>query len=154
MKPFLTWHDKARIEGLPAKLAWLKKYTADKRKVVIVARYISQIDYLAKELAKEREVHVLTGAVKNQEEVIAAARESFENYFLIQSSMGAGFQLPEFSYMIFVSLSFSVRDFIQMRGRILRIDALKSNWIVHLLGGKLDEAVFQRVIKDGLDFTL
>ena len=154
MKPLLTFHDKSRIEGLPAKLAWLKKYAADKRKIVVVARYISQIDYLAKVLSKERQVFVLTGSTKDQEQVIRDARDSFECYFICQAGLGSGFELPEFDFMVFASLSFSVRDLVQMKGRVNRINRLKSNWYTYLIGGPLDEKVYQRVCVDLQDFTI
>src|SRR3990167_9142247 len=149
----LTFHEKSRIEGLPAKLAWLKAYARDKRKIVVVARYLSQITYLAKELAKEREVHIVTGATKDQEGEIKAARESFENYLLVQADLGAGWEAPEFQFVIFASLSFSVRSLTQMRGRFLRVNKLQSVWTTYLLGGKLDESVYIRTVKEGLDFT-
>jgi superfamily II DNA or RNA helicase len=105
-------------------------------------------------LSKEREVFVVTGGTKDQEATIKAARESFECYLLIQADLGAGFELPEFSYMIFASLSFSVRSLTQMKGRVLRINALKSNWYTYLIGGKCDESVYKRVVVDGQDYVI
>ncbi len=152
--PILSWHDKARAESGDKKLAFIKDYARDKRKVVIVSRYLSTIKDYADKLSKEREVFVLTGDTKDQEETIKDARESFECYMLIQADLGAGFELPEFSHMVFVSLSFSVRSLTQMKGRILRINALKSNWYTYLIGGKCDESVYNRVVKEGLDFVI
>ncbi len=149
-----TWHQKAREEGFTEKLRFIQKYASDKRKLVIVARYLSQIDELAEVLSKEREVHVLTGGTPDQEATIADARTSLENYFIIQAGMGAGFELPEFDFMVFVSLSFAVRDLVQMKGRILRINALKSNWYTYLVGGKCDESVYKRVVIEGQDFVI
>ena len=152
--PELSWHDRARIESADKKLTWIKEYSKDKRKVVIVCRYLSQITYLASELSKDREVHVLTGSTKDQEQTIADARASFENFMIVQAGLGSGFELPEFSHMIFASLSFAVRDLTQMKGRILRINALKSNFYVFLLGGKCDESVYKRVVLEGQDFVI
>ena len=152
--PEKTWHQRAREEGIAEKLNFIRKYAADKRKIVIVARYLSQIDYLAKELVKEREVFVLTGSTKDQEQIISDARESFECYFICQAGLGSGFELPEFDFMVFVSLSFSVRDLVQMKGRVNRINRLKSNWYTYLIGGPLDEKVYQRVCVDLQDFVI
>lgn len=159
------WHAYARAENGKEKLDWIKNYLQGKSKVVVVCRYKEQIAMYAKELAKETEVFVLTGDVKDQGEVIEQAKKSFECVFLIQASIGAGFQLAEnpnkckengyynFSHMIFASMSFSHRDYVQMKGRILRGDALQENWYVHVLGGKKDEAVYKVVMK-GEDFNI
>ena len=149
-----SWHDFARAESGPEKLAWIREYSKGKRKVIIVSRYLDTIERYSKELAKDREMFVLTGATRNQEEVIAESRNSFECYLLIQADLAAGYELPEFSHMIFASLSFSVRSLTQMKGRVLRINALKSNYYTYLLGGPNDKKVYKRVVEEGLDFTL
>lgn len=149
-----SWHDEARAESGDNKIAWIQEYARDKRKVIIVSRYLSTIEAYAKVLAKEREVFVLTGSTKNQEATIKAARESFECYLICQSSLSSGFELPEFDFMVFVSLSFSVRDLVQMKGRINRINRLKSNYYTYLMGGTLDEKVYQRVVVDLQDFSI
>jgi superfamily II DNA or RNA helicase len=149
-----TWHDFARAESGAKKLAWIRNYVKDKRKVVIVSRYLSTIEAYAKELSKDRQTFVLTGSTPDQEGTIKEARESFENFFIVQAGLGSGFELPEFSHMIFVSLSFAVRDLVQMKGRVLRINALKSNWYTYLIGGRCDESVYKRVVVEGQDFKI
>jgi superfamily II DNA or RNA helicase len=150
----LPWHDKARAESGTTKLNWIKEYAKDKRKVVIVSRYLDTIMKWGPLLSKERETFVVTGGTKDQEAVIMAARDSFECYLLVQSSLGSGFELPEFDFMIFASLSFSVRDLTQMKGRILRLNRLKSNWYTYLIGGKCDESVYRRTVIEGQDFVI
>lgn len=147
------WHEEARAENGKEKLDWIKDYIRGKSKVIIVCRYKKQIADYAKELEKIREVFILTGEVNNQDEVIENAKQSFECVFLIQASMGAGFELPEFSYVIFASLSFSHRDYVQMKGRVLRINRLKSNWYTYLIGGVKDKAVYDRIML-AEDFTI
>ncbi len=150
----LSWHDIARAESGSAKLKWIQEYSKDKRKVVIVSRYLDTLFKWTPLLSKEREVFVLTGATKNQEEVIRNARDSFENYLLIQADLAAGYELPEYDFMIFASLSFSVRSLTQMKGRMLRINALKSNYYTYLLGGPCDKRVYQHVVVEGQDFKI
>lgn len=149
-----SWHDAARRESGPLKLAWIRNYCKGKRKVIIVSRYLDTIERYSKELAKDREVFVLTGSTKDQEETIKDARESFECYLLAQADLAAGWEAPEFSHVVFVSLSFSVRSLVQMRGRVNRINFLKSNYYTYLLGGPNDKKVYNRVVEDGLDFVL
>lgn len=155
--PVSEWHEYARAEsyGIKAhpKIEWIKDYIRGKSKVIIVCRYKAQIAEYAKELSKEREVFTLTGETRNQDEVIQNAKESFECVFLIQASIGAGFELPEFSYMIFASMSFSHRDYIQMKGRILRINHLKQNWYTYLIGGNKDNSVYKKIMA-GEDYTI
>jgi superfamily II DNA or RNA helicase len=147
------WHERARAENGPSKLAWIKEYIRGKSKVVIVCRYKIQIAEYAKELARDREVYVLTGDTKDADALIQAARESFEGVLIVQADLGAGFELPEYSHMIFASCSFSHRSFVQMKGRILRINAMHENWYTVLLGGKCDESVWER-LEQGKDFEL
>lgn len=153
------WHEYARAENGKEKLDWIKEYIRGRSKVVIVCRYKSQIEMYAKELSKITEVFVLTGETKKPDEEIEQAKEAFECVFLVQASIGAGFQLAEdktkpgnekyynFSHMIFASLSFSHRDYIQMKGRILRGDSLQENWYTHLIGGAKDRSVYDRIMK-------
>lgn len=148
------WHQAARAESGDKKLSWIRSYAKDKRKVIIVSRYLETIERYAEALDSTREVFVLTGSTKDQEKTIQAARDSFECFLIIQADLAAGYELPEFSHMVFVSLSFSVRSLTQMKGRVLRINALKSNWYTYLLGGPKDAKVYNRVVVEGQDFVL
>jgi superfamily II DNA or RNA helicase len=103
----------------------IKEIARGYRKVVVVAHFREQIDQLEKELSREREVFVLDGRTKHPERVIADAEASSECYFIIQSSVGAGFELPSFAVMVFVSQGYSVRNYVQMKARIKRINSLK-----------------------------
>jgi len=159
------WHAYARAEQGKPKLDWIIDYIKDKSKVVIVCRYKSQIEEYAQELQKHREVFVLTGETKDQDATIREAKESYECVLLIQASIGAGFQLAEdrtkpgnekyynFAHMIFASMSFAHRDWVQMTGRILRADSLQENWYTYLLGGKKDKDVYKRVMS-GEDYKI
>ena len=133
------------------KLEALKELVTGYRKAIVVCYYTSQIEEYAKELSKERQVYVLQGATKDQDAVISAAREADDCVFLLQASMGAGFDATEFSVMIFASQSFKFVDDVQARGRILRMHDLHENEYIYLLGGKCDEAVY-KTIQAGHDF--
>lgn len=122
------------------------------RKVVIVAHYRQQIDELYKKLSSERETFVLDGRTGNVESVIADAENSNEAYFIIQASVGAGFEVPSFSCMIFASQSYSVRNYTQMIARIRRINALKPVIYYNLIGGRCDQMIYSS-IKEGKDFV-
>lgn len=122
------------------------------RKVVVVAHYRKQIDELYKKLSKERETFILDGRTTDVARVIADAEASREAYFIIQASVGAGFEIPSFSCMVFASQGYSVRNYVQMKARIRRINALKPVIYYHLLGGKCDNIIY-RSIEAGKDFV-
>lgn len=135
-----------------SKPAIIKSVGRNYRKVVVVCHYRTQIESLAKTLSSERETFVLDGRTTNVEKVIADAEASDECYFIIQSSIGAGFEIPSFSCMIFASQSYSVRNYTQMRARIRRINALKPVIYYHLVGGRCDTMI-KNSIDEGKDFV-
>jgi superfamily II DNA or RNA helicase len=147
MAQFVADH---RLEQL-SKGAAIKEISKGYRKVVVVAHYTESIDQLHKELSKERQCFVLDGRTKYPEKVIADAEADGECYFIIQASVGAGFELPSFAVMIFASMGYSVRNEVQMRGRIKRINALKPLKYFYLIGGDRDQAIYNN-IKAGKDF--
>jgi len=121
------------------------------RKVVVVAKYREQIDELEKKLSKDRQTFVLDGRTRNVERVIADAEASSECYLVVQAQVAAGFELPSFAVMVFASMSYGARDYVQMKGRIKRINALKPLKYYYLLSGRCDTMVYNAV-KKGLDF--
>lgn len=151
MEPAKEWHTRHRRENGPEKLAKLKELVGGYRKVIVVCYYTEQIATYSKELGRDRQVFVLQGATKNQDEVIQSAQESDDCIFFVQASMGAGFDADKFSVMIFASQSFKFTDEIQTRGRILRRHNLHENTYIYLLGGECDQGVFD-VIQKGHDF--
>ena len=122
------------------------------RKVVVVAHYREQIDDLSKQLSKERSVVVLDGRTRHPEQVIAEAEALGECYFIIQASVGAGFELPSFAVMIFASQGYSVRNYVQMIGRIKRINSLKPTKYFCMIAGRCDKMIYDN-IKKGKDFV-
>jgi hypothetical protein len=148
MAQFVADH---RLEQL-SKGKEIKNISKGYRKVVVVAHYREHIDALQKELSREREVFVLDGRTRDAQAVVASAEASPECYFIIQASVGAGFELPSFAVMIFASMSYSVRNFVQLCGRIKRINALKPVHYYYLLGGRCDKMIYAN-IKKGKDFV-
>jgi superfamily II DNA or RNA helicase len=136
----------------PAKDKKITEISRGYRKVVIVAYRRDEIDRLYKKLSKERETFVLDGRTGDVEQVISAAEASDECYIIIQSGIGAGFELHTFSCMIFQSKSYPVRDHIQMKGRIRRVESLKPVIYYHLLGGRCDTMI-HKSIETGKDFV-
>ena len=152
-EPVAEWHARHRMEQGAEKIKVVKDLVNGYRKVILVCHYRSQIDEYAKILSKDRLVFVLNGDVKDQDAVIEEAKASDDCIFIIQAQMGAGFDAGEFSVVIFASMSFRYVDYVQMKGRVKRINNLHENTFIHLLAGKNDKAVYN-TIKSNQDFDV
>lgn len=144
-EPITEWHTRHRLEQGEPKWEVLKNLIDGYRKVIIVAHYRSQIDDYVAKIGDDRLVYVLNGSTKDQDKVIQDAKEADDCVFIIQASMGAGFDAGEFSVVIFASMSFRYVDHVQMKGRVKRINNLHENTFIYLLAGKNDRAVYATI---------
>ncbi len=151
MEPSKEWHARHRAEQGRKKFDKIMEIMDGYRKAIVVCNYTEQIDRYVEWIGAERQVFVLDGRTKDQDATIEAAKKSDDCIFIVQASMGAGFDASEFSVVIFASMSFRFVDMIQMRGRVLRVNNLHENLFIFLLAGKNDAAVYNQV-KKGLDF--
>ncbi len=146
-KPFFDehrWEQQNKVKDI---VAIGKEY----RKILVVAYYREQIADLEEQLKKDREVFAIHGGVADQETVIKQATESDECFFIVQASIGAGFDADSFSCVVFASMSYAVRDFVQMNFRVRRIHNLHPVMRYYLIAGRCDKAVLENVEK-GKDF--
>jgi ribosomal protein L30E len=150
MKIFVETH---KVETGKEKVKHIKEIAMGHRKVVIVAKYKDTIEFLRKELEKERPTYVITGEVKDTNAVLNQARSEFETYIIIQSQISAGFELSEFTAMIFAQEGYKYSDFVQMKGRIRRINNLHEVWYYYLIGGEKDRLV-RKTLAKGEDLDL
>lgn len=151
LEPSAEWHLRHRLENGQEKFEALCKITDQYRKVIVVCYYTDQIEQYSKAIGEDRQVFVLNGKTKNQDEVIANAQASDDCVFFVQASMGAGFDADRFSVIVFASMSFKYIDYAQMKYRVKRIHNLHENTFIHLLGGKCDMAVYN-TINEGKNF--
>lgn len=121
------------------------------RKVLVVAYYIEQVEALKKELSKDRLTFMVHGSVKNQEQILREANECDECFLIIQASLGAGFDADTFSCVVFASMSYKARDWVQMKFRVRRIHNLHPVKYIYLLSGRCDNAVYKTIML-GKDF--
>jgi len=127
------------------KIDVLKDLALEFPKLVIFARYTEQIEKIKASLP-EYNVITLQGNTKNRGEVIENADKAPSCIIIIQSQISAGFQLPTFPVMVFASMDYSIVNYTQGIGRILRADALKKNLYIHLVTkGGVDEAVYKSI---------
>jgi len=116
------------------------------RKLIIACQYTAQIDKLAKELIKEKPVFILDGRTKNHDEVKRMAQEAPDCYFLVQSSMGLGFDGYMFPALVFASMSHKSVDHTQMKGRLRSLEDLHPSIIFYLIGGIWDKRIYDSII--------
>lgn len=149
--PVENFYDKHRLEQ-SEKEKEILKIAKEYQKVLVVAYYIEQVEELYKKLSKERETFMVHGGIKNQEDILQKANESTDECFLvIQASLGAAFDADTFSAVIFASMSYKARDWVQMKFRVRRIHNLHPVSYYYLIGGKCDTAV-KKTIDLGKDF--
>lgn len=120
-------------------------------KIAIVCRYNLQIDSLhalIKSKLKGKPVYMIRGDVKDRDAVVNAVEKEKEAVVLIQASCSEGYEMPSVGVIVFASLSNSYKDYYQMQGRFLRINALKKNVFIHLItADSIDEAVFASIMR-------
>lgn len=139
--PNIEYHwTQEHIHEQSKKVEYIK--TLGYRKLIIVCHYRDQIDDFAKKLKSEREVFVLDWRTKNPDEVKKQAQESDECYFIVQASMGIGFNGYMFGALIFASMSHSALDHTQMLGRLINVDDPKPMIYYYLIGGRWDKRIY------------
>jgi len=123
----------------------IEQYLQEFKKVIVFAKYTAQIKYYEEYFKDKYNTLVLTGATKNRDILFESAREAKECIFIVQSSISAGWELPDFPCMLFASESFSYVDREQGEGRILRANHLKKNLYVTLICGQTDKKVRENI---------
>jgi superfamily II DNA or RNA helicase len=128
----------------------------ENKKIIVVCRYNLQIDFLDNYLKSiGKPIFIIRGEVKDRDAVVQEAEKSAEAIVLIQSSCSVGYELPSFSIMVFASLDFSYTHFVQICGRILRINRLHKNVYISLITGETGQAVADAIAhKKDFDINL
>lgn len=124
-------------------------------KMLVFAKYTLQVEAIRDALVAEgKKVLLLTGATKDRGAVITEANTSEEVVVVAQAQVSAGYELTDFPVCVFASMSGSLTDFIQGKGRVLRANALGKKLYVHLVTkGGVDEARY-KAMEDKKDFDL
>lgn len=123
----------------------------ENKKVAIVCRYNNQIDklFLMLQTKLQKSIYMITGQIKNRDEITLQAEKADNCIILIQADCNAGYQLPSFELCIFASMSYSYVAHEQLCGRFLRMDRPSRTTFMYLLteGDSLDNAVYECVMK-------
>ena len=122
------------------------------KKIIVVCYYTEQIDHLAKILSEYKQVFILDGRTKNQENTIKEAQNAPECYFIVQSSCGEGWDGWMFGAMVFASMAHSCYQHTQMLGRQRHPKHLKVTETYYLIGGLWDKRIYD-IIEAGKTFN-
>jgi len=133
------------------KLEVLKDFLEDfpkHKKIVIVARFIPEIEAIEK-LLKKLGISVLTlhGKTKNRKEVIQKFRKTDTRALVFQIRTGGlGITLTEADTIIFYSKSFSYEDYDQAISRVYRQTQKNKVTVYHLIAkGTIDEDIQEAI---------
>jgi superfamily II DNA or RNA helicase len=132
--------------GVPVdpKLERVLQIATDNDKIIVVCRYREQLERYACVLEAENfVVFQIHGDVKDRSGVLDKVEAIKKCVLLIQSATCEGFEAPSVAVMVFASMDYSYRNYTQMKGRILRMNALHKNVYVHLVAGACDEAIME-----------
>jgi len=128
-------------------------------KIAIVCRYNAEIEHIAHRLKEDKSfkkpVYIIQGATDNKDLVVSSINDEKECVVLIQGACCEGYNMPGIPIMVFYSYDFSLKNYIQMRGRIQRINAVqKCVYISLIVKGTVDEEVYKSVVIKKQDFQI
>lgn len=125
----------------------------ENKKSIIVCRYNHEIETIKNWVNKK--TFVVNGKVKDKQAVLDEANATDECVLLVNAACSEGWNASTFDTVIFYSYDFSLKNYVQMKGRIQRIDALqKCNYISLVVQGAIDEDVFNNVVDKKQSFHL
>lgn len=116
----------------------LLELVKDNPRMIVVCRYNHEIEYLHKNIENS---FIINGDVTGDDrhKIIKSLQQSEKYVLLVNAACSEGWELPECPLMVFYSYDFSLKNYIQMLGRIQRINNIKKNTYLSL------------VVKDSID---
>jgi SNF2 family DNA or RNA helicase len=126
------------------------------KKLVVIARFIPELDAICRLLSKKRINHsLIKGGVKNREEQVARFQSDPDvNVFVGQiATAGLGITLTAASTMVFYSLDYSMANLEQCKARIHRAGQhMPCTYIFLTAAGTVDEKVL-KALKNKADLA-
>jgi superfamily II DNA or RNA helicase len=124
------------------------------KKLAIICRYNLEIEKYAELLKGKRPVKIINGQTKDKQATVDWINQFDEGIVIIQASCSEGYNLSTVPIMVFASLDFSLKNYIQMKGRILRADNLKKNVYIHLIINQTIDGDVYKSLKAKKDFDI
>ena len=126
------------------KLDRIVQMALDVDKLAVVCRYRAQLETYARRLRDEgHTVFEMHGDIEAVERSLVLDKVELIKrcVLMVQSATVEGYEAPSIGVIVFASLDYSYRNYVQCRGRFLRMNRLKKNVYVHLIAGEADQAV-------------
>jgi len=133
------------------KLERIKRILEENGKVIVVCRYLEQMEAI--QIGLGFQALRVDGSTKNRHKVIQEFEGASSAALIVQEALCEGWEAPSCSTMVFASMGFSYRNYVQMKARILRLNALHKNVYIHLLADKADRAIL-KAMKLNRDFDV
>lgn len=137
------------------KLSRAIELAKEHKKIAIVCRYNLEIDMLATEIQKFKSVVKIRGDVVDKQGAVDKVENLDEVCVLINAAACEGYEIPSVKVMVFYSYDFSLKNYIQVSGRIKRINKPQRCVYISLVVKKtIDEDVFEMVTVNKQDFQI
>lgn len=130
--------------------------TESGKKLVVMARFISEIKAIEKLLLKKKiNYSIITGSIKNRSEQIEKFQNESEVLIFVGqiATAGLGITLAASSTMVFYSLDYSMSNFEQAKARIHRTGQKENCTYIYLIASNtIDEKVL-KVLREKADLA-
>lgn len=125
------------------KLSRLKELVEENDKIIISCRYLAEMDMiLHATMTTERRHYLLNGETEDRQTVLDRFNADPTGILIVNAAVSEGWQAPSCPLIVFYSYDFSLKNKIQMEGRIRRIDRpQKVTYIALTCEDSIDEAV-------------
>ena len=140
------------------KLARLLEICSEHDKIVVVCRYNLEVELIYSAISRDlpHRAIKITGKTPDRHLDLKIAEMQEKCVVIANACCSVGWELPSFPLMIFYSYDFSLVNYLQMIGRISRINNPKKNVYLSLLIDKpsIDYDVFNNVVNEKQDFQI
>lgn len=141
------------------KLDRIMEYVSDHKKIAIICRFTLEIDNIVKKLKEKypsRNIYKLTGKSSGEERhsIIEKIHKDDDTIIVIQAQLCEGYSLETVPVMVFYSMDYSLKAYLQMLGRVQRVSNIKKNvYVFFITKGGVGEAVYDCVVNKKMDFN-
>ena len=122
----------------------------DERKLVVIARFLPEIDAIRRMLEKKRiNYSVISGEIKDRDEQVRRFQTDPDTTVFVGqiATAGLGITLTAADTMVFYSLDYSMSNFEQAKARIHRVgQRCPCTYLYLVAAGTVDEKVLQALI--------
>lgn len=128
------------------KMERLEELIRENERIVVVCRYLHEIEVMARKFGDIRPAYVLTGETPNRDMVVEEIKTRSSYVVFIQAQCSEGYEIPLCPVMVFYSMDFRYLHRVQMEGRIRRINYPKRNLYLSLVvRDSIDEAIYDAI---------